>query len=115
MGDNRPRQQWRNCIGNQSAFPLNIFRPTTLAEIVAIIKRAETENLRVRAVGSGHSFSDVALTDDFLIDTHGLKKVLPLDAEILKEGARRSTLVDVECGIRIVDLNEELDQRRLAL
>ena len=115
MGDNRPRQQWRNCIGNQSASPLNIFRPTTLAEIVAIIKRAETENLRVRAVGSGHSFSDVALTDDFLIDTHGLKKVLPLDAEILKEGARRSTLVDVECGIRIVDLNEELDQRRLAL
>ena len=109
------REKWSNCIGNQKAFPLNIFRPTTLAEIVAIIKRAEGENRKVRAVGSGHSFSDVALTDDFLIDTHGLKRVLELDSETLKPGAQRSTLVEVECGIRIVDLNEALDERGLAL
>jgi L-gulono-1,4-lactone dehydrogenase len=115
MSNSAARQAWSNCIGNQKAFPLNIFRPTTLSEVISIINRAENENRKVRAVGSGHSFSDVALTDDFLIDTHGLNKVLTLDAETLKADAHRSTLVEVECGIRIVDLNEALDRMGLAL
>ena len=115
MSDSRARQQWSNCIGNQKAFPLNIFRPTSLAEIISIIKRADDEGHRVRAVGSGHSFSDVALTDDFLIDTHGLKKVLSLDPNDLNPQFRTSTLVEVECGITIKDLNQELDRRGFAL
>ena len=115
MSDSHGRKEWRNCIGNQKAFPLNIFRPTTLAEIIDIIRRAESENRRVRAVGSGHSFSDVALTDDFLIDTHGLKEVCQLDTDTLTASAQRSTLVEVECGITIANLNEELDKRGLAL
>ena len=115
MSNSASRQTWRNCIGNQKAFPLSIFRPTTLSDVISIIKRAENENRKVRAVGSGHSFSDVALTDDFLIDTHGLNRVLALDAELLKVSARTSPLVEVECGIRIVDLNEALDRIGLAL
>ena len=115
MSNSAARQAWSNCIGNQKAFPLNIFRPATLSEVLSIINRAENENRKVRAVGSGHSFSDVALTDDFLIDTHGLNRVLALDTDTLKAGALRSTLVEVECGIRIVDLNEALDRMGLAL
>ena len=115
MGDSRARKEWSNCIGNQKAFPLNIFRPTTLADVIKIIKDAENDNKKVRAVGSGHSFSDVALTDDFLVDTHGLNGVLSLDIDTLKPGAQRTTLVEVECGIRIVDLNEALDRKGLAL
>jgi len=115
MSNDAARQEWSNCIGNQKAFPLNIFRPTTLAEVVAIIKRAESENRKVRAVGSGHSFSDIALTDDFLIDTHGLKKVLTLDTDALKAGVQTSTLVEVECGITIADVNDRLDEMGLAL
>jgi FAD binding domain-containing protein/D-arabinono-1,4-lactone oxidase len=115
MSDTHARKEWSNCIGNQKAFPLNIFRPTTLVEVVAIVKRAESENRKVRAVGSGHSFSDIALTDDFLIDTHGLKKVLRLDTETLKAGVQTSTLVEVECGITIADVNDRLDEMGLAL
>jgi FAD/FMN-containing dehydrogenase len=115
MSLSNARKEWSNCIGNQKAFPLRILRPTTLEEIIEIIRRAERENRRVRAVGSGHSFSDVALTDDFLIDTHGLNRVLPLDTETLNENARGLTLVETECGIRIVDLNAKLDDAGLAL
>jgi len=115
MSNSTPRQEWSNCIGNQKAFPLNIFRPTTLAEVIAIVTRAESEGRKVRAVGSGHSFSDIALTDDFLIDTHGLKKVLTLDTDTLKAGTQTSTLVDVECGITIADVNDKLDELGLAL
>src|SRR5437870_3083629 len=115
MSNSTAREEWSNCIGNQRAFPLNIFRPTTLAEVIAIVKRAEAESRKVRAVGSGHSFSDIALTGDFLIDTHGLKKVLTLDTETLKPSVQTSTLVDVECGITIADVNDKLDKLGLAL
>src|SRR6185503_6993758 len=100
--------RWRNCIGNQEVSPFRLLRPTTLAEIVDIVKRAESEKRKVRAVGSGHAFSDIAITDDYLIDTHGLKKLLTLDAATLKDGAKNLTLVDVECGITIADVNAAL-------
>jgi hypothetical protein len=115
MSDSNAREEWSNCIGNQRAFPLNIFHPATLAEVIAIVRRAESENRKLRAVGSGHSFSDIALTDDFLIDTHGLKKVLTLDTETLKASVQTSMLVEVECGITIADVNDKLDEMGLAL
>ena len=108
-------ETWRNCIGNQEVSPFRLLRPTTLAEIVDIVKRAESENRKVRAVGSGHAFSDIAITGDYLIDTHGLNKVLTLDTEALNEGAKNLTLVDVECGITVADLNAALDRLGLAL
>jgi len=108
-------EKWRNCIGNQQVTPYRLLRPTTLAEIVEIIRRAEGEGRKVRAVGSGHSFSDIALTDDYLLDTHGLNRVLELDTQTLRESARDSTLVDVECGITIADVNTALDKLGLAL
>lgn len=115
MNPRAARDQWTNCIGNQQAFPLRIPRPTTLEQIVEIVQRAESESRKVRAVGSGHSFSDVALTDDYLIDTHGLSRVLPLNFESLRSDARHLTLVETECGIRIGDLNTRLKEAGLAL
>ncbi len=109
------RQTWSNFVGNQIAQPLQIFRPRTLMELLAVIQQAQQQNCKVKAVGSGHSHSEVALTSDFLVDTHSLKQVLALDASVLKDGVETATLVHTECGIRIRDLNEALDQRNLAL
>jgi len=92
-----------------------LLRPTTLPEIVDIVRRAEGEHRQVRAVGSGHAFSDIAITDDYLIDTHGLNKVLVLDKKSLKAEAKDLTLVEVECGITIADVNAALDGLGLAL
>lgn len=96
MSNGGVREKWSNCIGNQQVVPLRLVRPTTLAEVVAIVKQAESENRKIRAVGSGHSFSDIAITDDYLIDTHGLKKVLKLDTDSLKENAGNLTFADID-------------------
>ena len=112
---NGAHKKWSNCIGNQQVEPYRLLRPTTLEEIVEIVKLAESENRKVRAVGSGHSFSDIALTDDYLLDTHGLNRVLTLDTETLKERAQSSTLVEIECGITIAGVNNALDSLGLAL
>jgi len=109
------RESWSNSIGNQRVTPFRLLRPTTLAEIIDVVRLAESQNRKVRAVGSGHSFSDIALTDDYLIDTHSLNKVLVLDSETLSESARNLTLVDIECGITIADVNAALDRLGLAL
>jgi len=97
------------------AHPLRYFKPTTIQEIVDIIQLAESKGFKVKAVGSGHSFSDVALTRDYLVDTHGLDKVLSLDRLSLKEQAKDGNLFLTECAIRIHELNAELDRRKKAL
>src|SRR5215207_1325240 len=113
----RRRTRWQNHTGNQGVDPLQIVQPATLAELVELVRRAEREGATVRAVGSGHSWSDVALTTGFLVETHGLKRVPDGPPALLRDDPRidASRLVWTEAGIRLRDLNEILWQRGLAL
>ena len=62
------RKSWQNHLGNQSIDPLRIYEPQTIEEVVVIVRAAEDAGVTVRAVGSGHSWSDVALTPGFLVE-----------------------------------------------
>src|SRR5436190_13334406 len=70
---------WRDCIGRRTVHPLRYFKPATLAELVAIVKDATERGVRVKGIGSGHSFSDVDDAPGYMVDTHALCQVLPLD------------------------------------
>jgi hypothetical protein len=111
------RQTWKNIVGNQIAQPLQIFHPATLHELTQIILEAKKKRCHVKAVGSGHSFSDVALTTDYLIDPHCLNQVLRLDTSVLRDGfeAGGEQYVHVQNGITLRELNSALDARRLGL
>jgi hypothetical protein len=112
------RTRWHNHTRNQGTDPLQIHRPGgdgAVEQLVRIVQDAEANGCEVRAVGSGHSWSDVALTGGFLVETHGLNRVLDVEAEPLREGVDRRNLVYTEAGIRLRDLNSELDKRNLAL
>jgi L-gulono-1,4-lactone dehydrogenase len=112
------RTRWRNHTANQGTDPLRIYRPSgdeALRRVVEIVREAEHSGCTVRAVGSGHSWSDVALTGGFLIETHGLNRVLDVDAEPLREDVDRGNLVYTEAGIRLRELNRALDDAGLAL
>jgi FAD/FMN-containing dehydrogenase len=102
------RQTWKDCVAARIVQPLAVFRPTTLDELRSILRQASQHGCRVKAVGSGHSFADVASTTDFLIETHGLNKVLDLEHDVLRADADTSELFAVECGMRVRDLNEAL-------
>jgi len=45
------RATWKNCVANQVVDPLKYFKPGTLEELLEIIKSAEREKCKVRAVG----------------------------------------------------------------
>lgn len=106
---------WSNCIGEQKCTATHIRHPDSCRDLVNAVNDAREQGLTVRAVGSGHSFSDVALTDGILLDPKNMKKVIPLDISSLFEPFRGSTLFSVESGITIRELNDELDKRNLAL
>lgn len=109
------RYTWKNHVENQVVQPLQYLRPTTLDELRSILGLAVLQHCRVKAIGSGHSFSDVGTTTDFLIDTHGLDRVLELDVDLLKDPSDAPLLFKTECGIVIRDLNAALDEAGLAL
>ncbi len=106
---------WRNHTGNQSCHPRQIVKPGSLAELVELVKRAEAERTTVRAVGAGHSWSDVALTDGYLVDPEKLGEVRRPSDEALARPSPPRELVRVLAGTHIHALNESLDQMNLAL
>jgi hypothetical protein len=112
----KQRKTWKNDSEIQFSVPLRTYYPSSLEEIVAIVKEAEKGNLTVRATGSSLSFSDVSLADDFLVMPDKLDKIFtPIDTSLFKDGVDASTLYHFESGVRIRDLNDSLDNDGLAL
>ena len=72
-----------------------------------LLGRAAERGMRLRMVGAGHSFSDIALTEGAMIGLGRMSRVLDAD--------RSSGLVKVQAGITIHDLSTELDRHGLAM
>ena len=100
-------REWRNWAGDQRCRPAAIATPGSIEEISAAIARAGADDRRIRVVGSGHSFSDIALTDGLQLRLDRLTRVLDLD--------RSSGLVRVQAGITIRELSARLAEHGLAL
>jgi L-gulonolactone oxidase len=100
-------ETWRNWTGDQHCAPAQIARPTSEDELAEIIAQAAARGLPVRAVGSGHSFTDIACTDGVLVETSGMQRVIDADAE--------SGLVTVQAGITLNALGLENARHGLAL
>ena len=141
---NGPRQTWKNQLANQVVQPLFVFYPRSLNDpaddqsIAAILERALSTGSLVKAAGSGHSYSDVATTPDFFINTHGLDRpadrVNPIAGQLKREELRSTlplalspinwpnydpknnrALFETEAGITIRNLNQSLESRNLGL
>ena len=106
---------WFNAVHTRCIQPKRELSPVSLSEIVQYVREAETAGARVRAVGAGHSFSDVAFADGWLLRTFGLDRTIPLRQDRLRAKYRGEQLYQVEGGIRVRTLNETLLERGLAL
>ena len=97
--------RWANWTGDQRCAPAAIVRPASEPELVAAVRDAVARGHCVRAVGSGHSFTDIACTDGVLVDLGRMQRVLGHDGD----------RVTVEAGITLRRLGQELAARGLAL
>src|SRR5919201_2492219 len=98
---------WGNWTGDQRCSPALVERPRTLDELVRAVSGAGERGLTVHVAGSGHSFTEAALTDGAMLRIEALNRVLDAD--------RDSGLVKVEAGISLRDLSAVLWERGLAM
>lgn len=101
--------------GNVRFMPKRVYEPENLEQIQDIVRTAESEGVRVRAIGSLHSYSDAAKTRGFAIMPQKLDKILQLDETVLNDGVETDTLVHVQSGVRLRELNDWLADQNLAL
>jgi L-gulono-1,4-lactone dehydrogenase len=100
-------KQWRNWAGDQRCAPARIEFPTSVTELLAAVERAAADGLKIRAVGSGHSFTDIALTEGVMLDLSRMNRVLGYDSA--------SGEIKVEPGISLGALGEQLWSRGRSL
>jgi FAD-linked oxidoreductase len=98
---------WSNWAGDQTCRPAEVARPGSRDELGETIAAAAAAGRKVSVAGSGHSFTEAALTDGTLVRIEALRGVIDADPG--------SGLVKVAAGTVLADLNEELAQLGLAM
>ncbi len=81
--------------------------PRSTEELSAAIARAASKGLRVRAAGAGHSFSEIACSEEVHVRLDRLADVLDVDVA--------GGLVRVQAGITIGELSRRLETHGLAM
>ncbi|MEE1751619.1 D-arabinono-1,4-lactone oxidase [Streptomyces sp. SP18CS02] len=107
IGPDSPGSTWRNWAGNVAARPVREARPASVGELADAVRRAAEDGLRVKTVGTGHSFTAIASTDGVLIRPDLLTGIRRID--------RRAMTVTVESGTPLKRLNTALAREGLSL
>lgn len=71
-----PRATFHNWARSYESVPITAFQPTTEEQCAAILRLAALEGRVVRAVGSGHSPSDLPCTSDFMVRMDKLNRLI---------------------------------------
>lgn len=98
---------WRNWGGNVAARPAREVTPASVEELAAAVRKAAEDDLKVKAVGTGHSFTSIAATDGVLIRPQLLTGIRNIDRDALT--------VTVEAGTPLKRLNMALAREGLSL
>lgn len=129
--------QWKNWhktykVGGEAAklfTPFNRYQDHTtapkkpfapgLAGLMEIVKHAANQDKRVRAYGGRWSLNNVAFTNDFLVDCNELNYCLVgfsnRNHVTPEYEEKRGRLAFVQCGVRVKQLNRNLQEKNLAL
>ncbi len=102
---------FRNWSGLHHAVPRAWETPRSESALCEILARADGAGRRVKAVGSGHSWSAIAVPEDVAVDTSGLDGVLAVHAG--DDDAPAS--ITVGAGTRLEHVTDVLGARGLAL
>ncbi len=109
------RYTWSNATRNVEVTPLRFFYPRHKEDIALIIKEAEAQGLRVRSVGSGHSYSEAPKGKDYLLSMKRMANVWKTPKDSLKAPYKDLPLATAEAGVILKKLTRRLDKMGLAL
>ncbi|MFM7880174.1 MAG: D-arabinono-1,4-lactone oxidase [Acidimicrobiaceae bacterium] len=98
---------WSNWARNQRVEHASQYSPTTEHELQQIVRHATANQKRIKAVGSGHSFTAIALAEEILVDLSHYDQVVAIDMI--------NNTVTAQSGIQLSKLNLELHKNGLAM
>lgn len=87
--------------------PEYYFIPETMQELREILIHARASNKKVKILGCGHSPSDIAFTNDYLVSMKYFNRIHSINED--------TRLVKVETGITLASLQSQLQERNLSL
>ncbi|SDS18967.1 FAD-linked oxidoreductase [Nocardioides scoriae] len=91
---------WTSWSGLSTARPVESRTPHHLDDVVAAVASARERGLHLKMPGSGHSFSDVAVTDGVLLHPGGLTGIVAVDRAALTVTALAGTpLRELNAGL----------------
>jgi FAD-linked oxidoreductase len=99
--------RWTNWAGTATANPKRVHKPRSTPEIAESIVGAAAAGRTVRAWGSGHSFTPIAVAESDAMDLTGWTGIASANVN--------NGLVTVRSGTTLKSLNAELDQLGLAM
>lgn len=99
--------KWVNWAGDQSCRPTRVLAPANQAELAEAIVAAAAAGQKISVAGSGHSFTEAAMTDGTMVRIEALRGVIDAD--------RETGLVEIGAGTVLAELNEELAALGLAM
>ncbi|MDQ1752452.1 MAG: L-gulono,4-lactone dehydrogenase [Pseudonocardiales bacterium] len=98
---------WSNWAGTFSVTPRRVSHPRTTDDVADEIRHAAENNLSLKAIGSGHSFSAIGATHGVLMKLDQLRGIIAAD--------RKTGLVTVAAGTPLSELNSTLWTMGLAM
>ncbi|OAS18897.1 D-arabinono-1,4-lactone oxidase [Paenibacillus oryzisoli] len=74
---------WTNWSGIVQASPQTVLYPESIEAVVDAVRLCRREGRRLRVVGTGHSFTPIAASDDVLISLDHMQGLIEVDVEEL--------------------------------
>lgn len=99
------RPVWRNSTKTLKTHPLKYYFPKDIKDMVKIVDEGIKQQVSVRAVGSGHSYSKAPKATGLLVDTSKLQGVIPYG-----NATKQGNYFEVEAGMKVKALNKTLDE-----
>ncbi|MFD4259535.1 D-arabinono-1,4-lactone oxidase [Streptomyces sp. NPDC058534] len=99
--------RWENWARTESATPVRVVAPSSTEEVAAVVTDAAAAGSSVKAIGSGHSFSGIAVAEGVQLRPDRLTGLVRADTE--------SGLVTVRAGMPLHRLTPLLAELGLAL
>ncbi|CAG8694362.1 2956_t:CDS:2 [Cetraspora pellucida] len=100
---------WENWNGAIKITPDAIFKPSTLEDLIYIVKLANTNNKTIRCIAQGHSVSLLSVTKHYLVVVTSLNRIT------IQEHPKYGWTVTAEAGTSFADLDEALRNHKPSL
>ncbi len=100
-------ERWRNWSGSVECVPRRFAKPASEDEIVRLVLTSAAEDLPIRVVGTGHSYSPLVATTGTLVSLDKFNGIRTIDP-----AAAQATIAS---GTKLHQLGEPLRRRKLAL